>query len=567
MLTNKSGAMCGLKVLFVMAFLAGSLQAQEEPDRSGVGQSGFRLTELDTQNVYRLPRELPAQAASQATAHLAALGLSVRSGRIDVRGGRWANLVLAEPLLPGRGIGNGLSWANLGRGAPGNDAELSVAASKAFREFLKAARQELRVDIAELTDPGKVTVHRDGTLIQIYIPRVFEGVPVRGSYLTGTINHGNLSLFGEHKWGDIKTSTVPGIPESAARGAVQAHVGPFSINGTWGKTELILVPTARGQNPNNISVGQGYDHRLAWVIRPAFAGESGHFEALVDAHSGQLLSFADTNQYAATQREIAGGVLPVSNDGTPPDGVEQGGWPMPFDNISTPGGTVTTDSGGNLPAPVDGNISSQLSGQFVKISDNCGAINLTSSGDIDFGTSAGTDCDTPGFGGAGNTHASRSGFHELNRVIEMGQSHLPLNTWLQQQLTANMNINQTCNAYWGGGTVNFYKSGGGCNNTGEIAGVFDHEWGHGLDDNDAIPTIASPSGEGIADIYTALRLNTSCIGRNFRATNCSGFGDPCLDCTGVRDIDYLQRASGQPHDYSWSNANCGGSVHMRSPTG
>jgi hypothetical protein len=109
--------------------------------------------------------------------------------------------------------------------------------------------------------------------------------------------------------------------------------------------------------------------------------------------------------------------------------------------------------------------------------------------------------------------------------------------------------------------VNFYRSGGGCNNTGEIAGVFDHEWGHGMDANDATPGIASPSGEGIADIYTALRLNDSCIGRNFRSTNCSGNGDPCLSCTGVRDIDYLKRASGNPHDYTWSNANCGGSVH------
>jgi hypothetical protein len=42
---------------------------------------------------------------------------------------------------------------------------------------------------------------------------------------------------------------------------------------------------------------------------------------------------------------------------------------------------------------------------------------------------------------------------------------------------------------------------------------------------------------------------------------CSGFGDPCTDCTGVRDIDYLKRASGNPHTYSWSNANCGGAVH------
>ena len=51
------------------------------------------------------------------------------------------------------------------------------------------------------------------------------------------------------------------------------------------------------------------------------------------------------------------------------------------------------------------------------------------------------------------------------------------------------------------------------------------------------------------------------IGRNFVATNCTGNGDACLSCTGVRDIDYLKRTSGNPHTYTWSNANCGGSVH------
>ena len=109
--------------------------------------------------------------------------------------------------------------------------------------------------------------------------------------------------------------------------------------------------------------------------------------------------------------------------------------------------------------------------------------------------------------------------------------------------------------------VGFYRSGGSCSNTGEIAGVFDHEWGHGLDDNDANPSISSPSGEGIADMYMALRLNDSCIGRNFRGSTCSGFGDPCLTCTGVRDIDYANRQSGQPHTYTWSNAHCAGVVH------
>ena len=67
----------------------------------------------------------------------------------------------------------------------------------------------------------------------------------------------------------------------------------------------------------------------------------------------------------------------------------------------------------------------------------------------------------------------------------MARGYLPNNTWLtgSSVLVANVNINQTCNAFWNGSSVNFYRSGGGCSNTGEIAAVFLHEWGHGLDTN------------------------------------------------------------------------------------
>jgi hypothetical protein len=130
-----------------------------------------------------------------------------------------------------------------------------------------------------------------------------------------------------------------------------------------------------------------------------------------------------------------------------------------------------------------------------------------------------------------------------------------------------------------------YRSSNSCGNTGEIAAVLDHEyvyscdnpshsffvsyillslylccqcrWGHGMDANDVNGGIAKPSGEGIADVYAALRLGDSCIGRNFFKTKtCGG----CTTCTGVRDIDYEKR-DGFPHDFTWSNNNCGGKVH------
>ena len=527
--------------LHVVTASARQVGAVVQPQNGGLQFDGGLLAKelrhpaLDIPDVARPVAALTAEIATRSTDALASLGVGSDGALVDARSGRFETLLPSLPLVAARSaVGQSLE-------------QRTAEARDAFTRFLDTNSQELGVDVGEL-GTIRVTVHEDGTVIQVYVPRVAGGIPVLGSHITGVINHGNLTLFGIHRWGDVQVSLEALISASDATAIAAAHMAPYVLDGSWNRDQLVLVPTAQGD---------GYGHRLAWQIHPRLERELVNFELVVDAHSGELLSARDTNAY---QAEVKGGVLPVSNDGVTPDGVEQPGWPMPFDNITTTGGTVTTDTGGNLVAT--GSMTSTLSGLFINMNDNCGSISLTQIDSIDFGASGGTDCVTPGVGGAGNTHASRTGFYELNRIAEMARGQLPANTWLQQQLTSNMNINNTCNAFWNGATVNFYRSGGGCANTGEIAGVFDHEWGHGMDDNDANPSISSPSGEGIADIYTALRLNDSCIGRNFiPATPCGGFGDPCLTCTGVRDIDYLKRVSGNPHTYTWSNANCGGSVH------
>ena len=215
----------GLKLFFLLALVAGSLQAQVEPDRSGLGQAEFRLSELDIDNDFRLPANLPDKAGPDAVNDLNVLGLSANAGMVDMRSGRWATLMMAEPLLPGRGKGNNLSWKNLGGKAPKNNVELSREASQAFRGFIEAASDEFRIDVAELANPGKVTIHGDGNSIQIYVPRVVNGIPVRNSYLTATINNGNMTIFGANNWGNINTSTVPTVSESAALETVQSHAG------------------------------------------------------------------------------------------------------------------------------------------------------------------------------------------------------------------------------------------------------------------------------------------------------------------------------------------------------
>ncbi len=538
-----------LTILTLILVCAGSLQAQVAPVRpAALAAKSFQHPDMKGQDLFQEVSELPAKAATETQQRLVALGVGEATARLDARSGRFVTLFPTAPMIPGKGVGNHLRWSDLNKAAAPRGRAHEQAAWQAVRAFLVANQEALGVDLSELADSATLTSHDGGDMVQIHALRLFDGIQVRGSYVNAVVKKGNLILLGVHKWSDRGTSSNrPQLTREEATALAESFLSPLEVSGEWGKADRVYLALYNGNGPGN---SQGYRYELVWSVKKNVKGDAANLEILVDAFTGEILSSLDTNQYA----EIKGGVLPVTNDGIPPDGVEQAGWPMPFQETTL----GVTDTGGNVAG--SGSITTTFFGPFVNINDQCGADSLTQIDNVDWGTSGGTDCTTPGFGGAGNTHASRTGFYELNKIIEMGRGQLPSNSWLQARLTSNMNINNTCNAFWNG-TVNFYRSGGGCFNTGEIAGVFDHEWGHGLDQNDATPGIASPSGEGVADIYTALRLNTSCIGRNFRATVCTGFGDPCLTCTGVRDIDYLKRASGQPHGYSWSNANCGGSVH------
>ncbi len=504
---------------------------------------------------------------------LAALGADPATSYVDLRTGRFTGLELVRPLLPGKGSGNHLSWAELGRQAPRNVQEIGEAAAAAYTDFLSRNAEALQVDPAEMAQPGRITVINPDYII-ISTPHVVDGLPVLGSSLIATIRYGNLVLWGAINWGDVDRDLAATVSEAEARDAVSRHVAPFDMGSLWKGSTLAWLPYSTENSFSSANAGHAMEHRLVWVVRPTLGQAGDHWQALVDARTGELLSFEDLNQFVATQRKVTGGVYPVSNDGQSPggipDGVEQAGYPMSHSTVTLPGGgTVTTDVGGNLPICVDGSISSALSGQYMRMNDTCGSAATSAAGNLDFGTSGGTDCTVPAGTGAGNTHASRSGYYEIGQIKMLARGELPNNTWLQEQLTANMNIVATCNANWNGSQVNFFRSGGGCNNTGELAGVFDHEWGHGLDDNDANGSILSTGSEGIADIYASLRTDDSCMGRGFRASGCGGYGNPCIDppgdaplCTGVRDIDYAHRQDNLP--WTPTNAdvlNCGGEVH------
>lgn len=345
---GRRGPLACCLILSLPALLPAGLGAQTEPRGSALADKVFRHPSLTIPAVAEAIPELPAAEAARARVSLSSLGASESTARLDRRSGRFATLVLSHPLLPGGGRGNDLTWNALGRLAPSEGRGLGDAAAQALIAFLSEHREALQIEIRELGEL-RSAVHDDGRLIQIHVPRVYRGIPVRGSSVTAVINHGNLVLFGARRWATIDLSTKPGLRAPQARAALSGYLAPFALQGepTAG---LVVLPTSAASE--GFPAGRGYRHRLVWALRATIEGAPGNWEALVDAHSGEVVSLIDINRYDSP-RKVVGGVYPISNDGSDPEGLERSGYPMPFADVQTGESDLFTDSGGNLPVCVD----------------------------------------------------------------------------------------------------------------------------------------------------------------------------------------------------------------------
>jgi hypothetical protein len=443
--------------------------------------------------------------------------------------------------------------------------------SDAVRGFAMLHRLVLAIDVKQLGAARTTRVRPD--LWQVSIPQVYAGIPVRDARLAATINHGNLVVIGTEVWGDVRGLNP--APTMRAADALQAGFayaeGRAASDVVVREPALEIVPVAPPERQDGEAfsgpMGSGYGHRLVWTFVFQRFPDGSRWEVMVDAHSGEVIAFQDLNRYESKQ--VKGSVYPLSSTGVCPApvptqcGAMQTGWPMPFADTGLPAPNNFTNSAGVFDFAGEP-VTTTLTGRYVGIVDACGAPSETSSaGTLDLGgINNQHDCQSAG-ASAGDTPSARTAFYEVNKLFEQARGWLPANAWLQRRLTTNVNINDTCNAFWNGTSINFYRSGGGCRNTGELAGLFDHEWGHGLDQNDANGTLSN-SSEAYADIAAIYRLQTSCVGYGFYAATGGACGQTAdgtgfnanedqlgglhcdLDCSGVRDADYLKHNPNTP---------------------
>jgi hypothetical protein len=486
----------------------------------------------------------PAAVIAPIEASQASLAAEARVGWTAFQAGslvRWQAYVDRRTGHLESAVGGGIPWIpGTGNSLAGPPADLK-GLEAAARAFLPRVAPMLGVDPASLVlNPGRSGRQADHLWYADFdIQR--GGMTVEGARVVFRVSNGNLIEIGAESL-PSPGAAVPTaqVGREKALAALSELVHGFSAADFFsdgGSLHLLPVSVANPRFPEGYEPGNGRGLGLVWEFVFHRRGVTGTWRARVDAVTGEVAELVDTNLYG----RVTGGAFPLSPTTTP-----EAELPMPYADVFNAG---FTDGTGFYSGT--GPVTTKLDGQYVKIVDSCGLLSKTSdwAGIVDFGASGGTDCATPGTGGNGNTHAARTQYYHVNRIKEVGRAWLPGNAWLQSKLTVNVNLNQTCNAYWDnlGMTINFFKSGGGCGNTGEISSVSLHEYGHGLDQNDGNGTAPdNGTGETYGDFTSALMTHNSCIGPGFLTVNCGGYSDACTACTGVRDIDWAKHTSGTP---------------------
>lgn len=534
--------------------------------------AGFVATVVPVE-ISKLPDEIPADTLAAVSAFEAEAGPDWRFF-IDKRSGGMA-------LVEGRG----LAWMQSGGGqVPLSDLETLA------RQFMQRYSSLFRVPDAQLVldARGSVNLGDQGQFQTVVFRQVVGGIPVEGARVVFRIAHGNLVQFGVDRTVPIVASfsKVSGLLTAAqARSALSQYVGGslaaerFTDNGTL----IWIVRGVDETGPYKGPIGAGWNPTLVYTFSFIRDGSNGSWRALVDAKTGEVIRFVDETDYASL---VKASVYTSTNCADPlncvPGSATELSITMPFANLSFAGGSCSgnacyTNSAGAFSYPAGAvSATTALNGKYFRLNDGCGALagSAVAPGNIDLGTSdpnpplnTNYDCapatheSAPNsgsiVGGNGDTHAARNTFYHLNLINEKGRAYLPNNVWLKGvdgsagAAILNVNLPPACNAFWQGssGTLNFEREtpGLGCNNTGEIPDVFLHEWGHGLDQNDATGTAPeSGTGEAMGDTFAMLQGQHSCIGPGFSLDvsgawgNQAGYGTGSALCTGVRDADYTR---------------------------
>ncbi len=254
--------------------------------------------------------------------------------------------------------------------------------------------------------------------------------------------------------------------------------------------------------------------RLAWAVEvrnesnPAHPAARRVYVAAAD-RSGEVLA-ADALIHQQIQGHVESWATPGSRAGSAsnPPTIQA----MRYLTLTSASGNATTDVNGDFTAPSASPVTftARYSGPYARVENQAGA-NYSLSQSF-----------TPGVPSTMTMNPAKTEFTTseascFDSVIDVRawlKNARPTDTAVDFQVLANANINSACNAYYNGSSINMYRAGGGCNNTG-YSTVVAHEEGHWMNDIYGSGNGFDGFGEGNADVVGMYVYDTPIIGEDF----------------------------------------------------
>ncbi|MBL8863163.1 MAG: hypothetical protein JNK02_14295 [Planctomycetes bacterium] len=285
--------------------------------------------------------------------------------------------------------------------------------------------------------------------------------------------------------------------------------------------------------------------RLAWSVdlsRDA-VGEHPIVERFwIDAHSGAILAVEGLVHHF----DVTGTVVTRATPGVAPDSASNPETiqPLAYARVTSAAGETTTDASGQFAFP---GVNTPLAvtvtyyGAFNDVQNSSGAAySLQQTVQPGVPTTV-----TMNPSSTDTVTSQANAMIGVNRIRDWIRAINPADAMADMRFRSNVNLGQTCNAYFNGNSVNYFLPGGGCPNT-CYSTVISHEMGHWLNVLYGTGNGSDGMGEGNADVWAMYLYDTPVVAQDF-------FGPGANLRTGLNTQPFCGDAS--PGCYGGAHAN------------
>ena len=323
----------------------------------------------------------------------------------------------------------------------------------------------------------------------ITFDRYVSGYPIWRGGIDVRVRFGSVFMVEVDTYPAWQDLGGPQIDSLTAVASAELY-GPAPMGRHTDESARLVVLPWEGDGP--------LDLRLVYEVRTRTDSPLGVWVSFVDARTGDLLDVYNEIRF------FSGTVYGTHDTRTVDGSFTTSALPL-INFTGSDGGAATAGEDGTYSLSDDETWTMGPSGAYVNVRNR-------GSGGTGSMDASGT---APTWDTTEATQAEIDSYKFLHDVRLWGHAADAANPMSEDRLTSNVNLSSTCNAYYDG-SVNFYSAGGSCNNTGQIADVNYHEWGHGFH------YYALQSGtydgalsEGTGDMISAIVTHDADIGPYF----------------------------------------------------